>query len=141
MEPYLAWLILGFALVIIEMTTGTFYLLVLGFAAFGAGAAAWLGQDFSIQVLTMTLISGIGVYLVHGYRGANSAKQMPSIDAGMPAKFEGWTDQATGRARVRYRDAGWDARVEGNADLQPGATVYVESADGSTLRVGVKPPA
>jgi len=119
MEPYLAWLLLGFALVIVEMTTGTFYLLVLGCAAFGASAAAWLGQDFLIQVLTTALISGIGAYLVHGYRGANSAQQMRSIDAGMPAKFEGWTDRATGRARVRYRDAGWDARVEGNADLLP----------------------
>ena len=141
MEPYLAWLILGFALVIVEMTTGTFYLLVLGIAAFGAGATAWLGQDFTIQVLTTALVSGIGVYLVHGYRRANGAKQMPSMDAGMPAKFESWTDQANGRARVRYRDTSWDARVEGNADLQPGATVYVASADGSTLRVGLKPPA
>jgi membrane protein implicated in regulation of membrane protease activity len=34
MDAYLAWLLLGLALVIVELLTGTFYLLVLGVAAF-----------------------------------------------------------------------------------------------------------
>jgi hypothetical protein len=34
-EPYLAWAILGVILVIAELVTGTFYLVVLGVAAFG----------------------------------------------------------------------------------------------------------
>jgi membrane protein implicated in regulation of membrane protease activity len=36
MDAYLAWLLLGLALVIVELLTGTFYLLVLGVAAKGA---------------------------------------------------------------------------------------------------------
>jgi len=35
MEGYLIWLLGGLALVIAELVTGTFYLLVLGVAAFG----------------------------------------------------------------------------------------------------------
>jgi membrane protein implicated in regulation of membrane protease activity len=58
----------------------------------------------------------------------------------MPARFESWTDQATGRARVHYRDASWEARVEGNVNLQAGATVYVQSSEGNTLRVSAQPP-
>jgi membrane protein implicated in regulation of membrane protease activity len=65
---------------------------------------------------------------------------MQSIDAGMPARFEAWTDRASGRARVRYRDASWDARVEGGAGLEPGATVYVHTTEGNTLHVAPNPP-
>ncbi len=140
MEPHIIWLILGFALLIIEMATGTFYLLVLGVACFGAAGAAVFGLNFPIQILIAALVSGIGAYLVHAYRGVNTANKMPSIDAGMPARFENWTDQATGRARVHYRDASWEARVAGGADLQPGTTVYVQSSEGNTLHVSVQPP-
>ena len=38
---------------------------------------------------------------------------MPSVDAGMPASFESWIDAGARLARVRYRGASWDARVEG----------------------------
>ena len=140
MEPYVAWLILGFSLVIIELTTGTFYLLVLGVACLGASGAAALDQGMPVQVLIAALMSGIGVVLIHSYRARNSAQQMKSVDAGMPARFEAWTDQTSGRARVRYRDASWDARVEAGAELQPGTTVYVQSATGNTLHVSLRPP-
>ena len=43
MSPALLWAIAGLALVIVELLSGTFYLLVLGIAAFGAAAAAWAG--------------------------------------------------------------------------------------------------
>ena len=43
MDPALAWAILGLVLVITELVTGTFYLLMLGVAAFVAAAAAWVG--------------------------------------------------------------------------------------------------
>ncbi len=140
MDPYVAWLILGFTLVIIEMTTGTFYLLVLGVSCFAAAAAAYFGHGFPVQVLLAALMTGIGAYLVNAQRSANSAQKMKSMDAGMPARFESWTEQSSGRARVRYRDASWDARIAGEVDLQPGATVYVESTSGNTLLVSVRPP-
>lgn len=44
MEMYLLWAVTGIVLIIIEMLTGTFYLLVLGIAALAAAAAAYLGQ-------------------------------------------------------------------------------------------------
>jgi len=72
---------------------------------------------------------------VHLYRARNRAEQMAPIDAGMPASFEIWLDAGARLARVRYRGASWDARVEGGDALEPGATVYVLAADGNTLRV------
>jgi membrane protein implicated in regulation of membrane protease activity len=66
---------------------------------------------------------------------------MPSIDAGMPASFESWVDAGARLARVRYRGASWDARVEGAEPVDAGATVYVLATDGNTLKVAKNRPA
>ena len=66
---------------------------------------------------------------------------MAPIDAGNPATFESWIDEPGRLARVRYRGASWDARVEGAGQPQPGGLVYVREADGNTLKVSTKPPA
>src|SRR6185436_15667608 len=101
MEPWLAWGVLGLALVIAELLTGTFYLLVLGIAAFGAAGAAGIGQPFAVQCVIAFVIAGAGCYGVHVWRAKNRTQQMPSIDAGMPASFESWVDASGRLARVR----------------------------------------
>lgn len=141
MEPWLAWGVLGLALVIAELLSGTFYLLMLGVAAFGAAAVAGLGQPFAVQVVVAFVVATAGCYGVHAYRAKNRSQQMPSIDAGMPASFENWIDAGARLARVRYRGASWDARVEGAEPLEPGATVYVLATDGNTLKVAKSRPA
>ncbi len=137
----LAWLIAGLALAISELLTGTFYLLMLGIAAFGAAAAAYLGLDFGPQIVVAAVVAAAGCYAMHAYRAKNRARQMPSIDAGMPASFERWIDPASRLARVRYRGADWDAHVEGTEGLEPGSLIYVASTDGNTLKVTAKRPA
>jgi membrane protein implicated in regulation of membrane protease activity len=141
MDASLAWAILGLALVIAELLTGTFYLLMLGVAAFGAAAAAWLALAFGPQIIVFALVAAAGCYGVHAYRAKNKIEQMPSIDAGQPALFEGWLDEPARLARVLYRGAPWEARVEGSELPQPGARVYVREADGNTLKVAARPPA
>ena len=141
MEPWLAWGVLGLALVIAELLTGTFYLLMLGVAAFGAAAVAGVGQPFSVQSIVAVIVAAAGCYGVHVWRAKNRGQQMPPIDAGMPASFEGWIDAGARLARVRYRGASWDARVEGAETLEPGTTVYVLATDGNTLKVAKTRPA
>jgi membrane protein implicated in regulation of membrane protease activity len=142
MDYGIAWAVVGLVLVIVELLTGTFYLLMLGIAAFGAALAAWLGLGFGAQSSIAALAAGTGCYGVHLYRAKNKAQQMPPIDAGMPASFESWVDPKARLARVRYRGASWDARVEGfEGGIEPGATVYVLAADGNTLRVAKNRPA
>ena len=140
MEHAIVWAVTGLVLVIVEVMTGTFYLLMLGIAAFGAALAAWLGWEFSTQSIVAAILASVGCYGVHLYREKNRAQQMPSIDAGMPASFESWLDAGARLARVRYRGASWDARVEGGEGLEPGATVYVLATDGNTLRVAKNRP-
>ena len=141
MDHGVIWAVIGLVLVIVELLTGTFYLLMLGIAAFGAGLAAWMGVQFPVQATVAAGVSAVGCYGVHLYRAKNKAQQMAPIDAGMPASFESWVDAKARLARVRYRGASWDARVEGfEGGIEPGATVYVLAADGNTLRVAKNKP-
>jgi membrane protein implicated in regulation of membrane protease activity len=141
MDHAAAWAVTGLLLAIVELMTGTFYLLVLGIAAFGAAAAAYFGFDFAAQSIVAAAVAAIGCYGVHIYRARNQAQQMAPIDAGNPASFESWVDAPARLARVRYRGATWDARVEGGEALEPGATLYVVAADGNTLKVAKNRPA
>ena len=141
MEEDFLWAILGLALVIIELLTGTFYLVMLGIAAFGAALAAWLGQPFGVQAIVAAVVSAAGCYGVHVYRARNVKEQMPSLDAGQPASFESWVDQGARRARVRYRGTSWEAVVDGDAPIDAGAMLYVVTAHGNTLKVTVNRPA
>jgi membrane protein implicated in regulation of membrane protease activity len=141
MEPYIVWALTGLTLVIIELLSGTFYLLVLGVACFGAAGVAFAEFGFSAQAVVAAVVASVGLYMVHAYRVRNRAEQMPSIDQGQPARFETWVDENSFLARVRYRGASWDARVEGGGTLETGAMLYVVNADGNTLTVSNTPPA
>jgi len=142
MDQDFIWAILGLALVIVELLSGTFYLLMLGIAAFGAALAAWLGQGFGVQAVVAALIAGAGCYGVHLYRARNTTQQMANVDAGQPASFEHWTDEPARLARVRYRGASWDALVDGAEGAPaPGSQLYVVSTSGNTLKVTTRRPA
>lgn len=141
MEQDFLWAILGLTLVIVELLTGTFYLLVLGVAAFGAALMAWLGQPFGVQAIVAAVISGFGCYGIHLYHAKNTTRQMAHVDAGQPASFESWVDQGARLARVSYRGASWDALVDGDAALDAGSMLYVVTANGNTLKVTTRRPA
>lgn len=141
MDEDFLWAILGLTLVIVELLSGTFYLLMLGLAAFGAAIAAWMGQGFGVQAVVAAVIAAAGCYGVHVYRAKNVKGQMAPIDAGQPASFESWVDRGARLARVRYRGASWDALVDGDASPDAGALLYVVSTSGNTLKVTTSRPA
>ena len=87
------------------------------------------------------VLAAAGCYGVHIYRAKNSSAQMASVDAGQPANFENWVDEGGGLARVRYRGASWDARIDGQGGLEDGALLYVEQIEGHTLKVSRQRPA
>jgi membrane protein implicated in regulation of membrane protease activity len=141
MEEDFLWAILGLTLIIVELLTGTFYLLVLGIAAFGAALVAWIGQPFGVQAIVAAVIAALGCYGVHVYHAKNTTRRMTPVDAGQPASFESWVDPAARLARVRYRGALWDALVDGDAAVDAGAMLYVVTANGNTLKVTTRRPA
>jgi len=65
MDPALAWAIVGLVLVIAELLSGTFYLLMLAVAAFGAAAAAYYGQSFPVQCIVAAVLAAALFALGH----------------------------------------------------------------------------
>jgi len=141
MDISLAWLVAGFVLVITELATGTFYLLVLGVAAFAGAGLAYAGGALVWQSLVSAAVAVAGVVWVHQYRKRTVSSPMQGLDVGQPAAFDSWVNKGAGHARVRYRDALWDARVAGDASGEPGEILYVASVDGNTLKVSKTRPA
>lgn len=131
MDTYLIWLLAGFLLMIVELITGTFVLLMLGVAAFAGSLMAWLGLGLWPQTVVAVIVAVSGLAWVRK-RPRSEGPPMAHIDLGQAVTVDKWLDRAAGRARVRYRDTLWDARVEGTTDLD---TYYITAVEGSTLRV------
>ena len=140
MSNYIYWILAGFLLLIVEMTSGTFYLLVLGLAAFAAALAAWAGASFGVQAAIGGSVALAGVLVVWKMRAGDvTAVSSNTLDVGGMVTLESWIDPAAGSARVRYRDAIWEARVApppaGQAAPEPGAALYIRNVAGSVLEV------
>jgi membrane protein implicated in regulation of membrane protease activity len=144
METWLIWVVVGFALVIAELVTGTFYLLVIGLGFFAAAVCAALGANLIVQAVCGSAVALVGGWLVHRWhvgQRARDAGKSNLLDRGQAVVLEGWTNESAGIARVRYRGASWDARVPpGTPKLETGATLYIEGQEGSILVVAANRP-
>ena len=144
METWLIWVVVGFGLVIAELVTGTFYLLVIAVGFFAAGACAALNANFIVQAVVGSAVAIIGAWYIHHWHESQRMKDAGKsnmLDRGQPVVLEGWTNETAGIARVRYRGASWDARLAtAGARPETGATLYIEGQEGSTLVVAAAPP-
>ncbi len=141
MDSSLAWLVAGIALIIAELVTGTFYLLVLGVAGLVAGGVAYGGGGFLVQVIVAGAIAIAGVFWIRSRRLARATPDMPSLDVGQPVTLDSWVNRDDRLARVKYRDALWDAVIDGEFRGETGEVFYIRSVSGSTLHVAKQKPA
>ena len=134
MQTWFLWWIIAAVLVGVELTTGTFYLLVYGVAAAVAGLAAWLGANLVIQLLVAALIAIGGTYVLRRWRRSNDHpdSDMQGMDIGQSVKIETWND---GRGQVKYRGAVWDAEAE-SAQVDVTRPLLIRAVKGSTLILG-----
>ncbi len=143
METYLWWAIAGIALIVAELVTGTFYLLVIGIAALAAAASSQLGHAFATQAVVATAVAVVGVVVVTHYRAKQSAAPSgaAALDVGQSVVLDSWINEQDRLARVRYRDALWEAKVTGSGALDAGRILYIQRVDGNTLHVSATRPA
>lgn len=141
MEHYVWWAVAGIGLIIVEMMSGTLILLVLGLAAFAGAAAAWLGAPFWVQALAAAALAAIGMIVASSLKKKRTSedKKDDSLDVGHTVILESWVSEADGVAKVRYRNATWDAKVQG--PHTPGGKVfYICETDGNTLHISSTKP-
>jgi len=134
MAAYLLWAIVGLILIIAELLTGTFYLLVFGVAALVAAFIAFMGGEIWMQVISSVAATFIGVYLIHRWwkQHPKQTASENSLEVGQTVIFEQWVDEASRTARVKYRGAMWDAKVA--ADASAVGSIAVRAQDVLTIR-------
>lgn len=134
MQAWFLWWIVAAVLVGIELTTGTFYLLVYGLAAAGAGLAAWLGAGVVVQLLVAALIGAGGTWALRRWKRSDDQpdSSMQAMDIGQRVTVESWSN---GRGQVQYRGALWDAEAE-SARVDTAQPLIIRAVKGNTLIIG-----
>jgi membrane protein implicated in regulation of membrane protease activity len=134
LDPYVIWILTAITLVIVELLTGTFFLLVLGIAAAGGAALSYGGLPLWAQAGFATLIAVLGVAFVQRYRNrVKTSGSINAIDIGHRVTLESWINESEGLARVQYRGTLWDAKILGERGT--GSSFYIRGVDGSTLHI------
>ncbi|MES3024852.1 MAG: NfeD family protein [Pseudomonadota bacterium] len=137
MDDWMKWLVVAGVLVVLELFSGTFYLLMIAIGlAFGA-IAALLGMSVPVQVVVAAVVGVIATELLRRNRPMTStngdAARDPNIniDIGQTLVVDAWQE---GRARVMYRGAPWDVELARGAADGAGTFRIVE-VHGSRLVV------
>ena len=137
MQIWMEWLIAAGVLVILELFSGTFYLLMIAIGL-GFGALAALGgASGPVQAIVAGVVGVIATGLLHRSRFGKPAKtnaardQNVNLDIGQRVNVPAWQD---GKARVMYRGALWDVELGQGAMPQAGDFKIVE-VQGSRLIV------
>ncbi len=115
MDNYVGWFVIGFGLVIAELLTGTFYLLVIAVAFGAAGIAALLGAPMVAQLATAAAFSLGGTLWLRSSRFGRrlhdraTSDHVQNMDVGQTLRVEQWNPNRT--ARASYRGATWDVEL------------------------------
>ncbi|WP_287496783.1 NfeD family protein [Pandoraea sp. CB10b_02] len=113
-----AWLWFGVAglTVVLELASGTFYLLMVALGMAAGGVAAVFRVEWPLQWVVAAVVAGVAVWLLRrsrfGRRGIKAdaaADPNTNLDIGQQLRIEAW--QRDGRARAMYRGAEWDVEL------------------------------
>ena len=128
-QDWVNWLVGAGILVIAELFTGTFYLLMIAIGlAFGALAAAF-GASAPVQTITAAAVGVVATGLLHRSRFGKPARSNAArdhnvnLDIGQHVTVPSWQN---GRARVLYRGALWDVELGQGATPEAGDFRIIE---------------
>lgn len=130
------WFVLAGGCLILELFTGSFYLLFLSLGLALGGIVAWLGLSIYWSVFAFVMTSLLCVWIfrllgIHQRSSRNATSDVNvNLDIGAIVKVEQWQLRQT---QVSYRGAQWQAVLA--ADIPqgyPGEYVIVD-INGSTL--------
>jgi inner membrane protein len=139
------WMVLGFALLVLEIIVPGFFLIWIAVAALITGAFSLFFWDagfwvWQVQILLFLALALVAAYLGNKFMGGNNDKtDQPFLNRRgeqMIGRIATLTEPITdGRGRVRIGDTMW--RVSG-PDLPIGAKVRVKAATEADLELVVE---
>lgn len=138
MSAWIWWMVLAFGLLILELLSGTFYLLVIAVALAAGGLANLAGASFTVQLVVAAAIGLAGSLWLRRSRfgrPTHEADRLQHLDVGQVVRIDSWG--AGNTARALYRGAEWDVLLAPGET--PAAGEYViRSVQGSRLVVARK---
>lgn len=133
MTDWMMWLALAGVLVILEMFSGTFYLLMIALGLVAGAIMATLGFSHSTQMEVAALVGIIATYALrrskYGRRSRVEAARDRSVnlDIGETLRVESWQlEHGIASTRSQYRGAMWDIELVPGFEAQPGLFVIHE---------------
>ncbi|HZX29464.1 MAG TPA: NfeD family protein [Telluria sp.] len=137
MADWITWCIAAGAAVIVELLTGTFYLLMIALGLLAGALAAWLGAAALAQAAASAIVGGAATWLLYRRRARRPVTDVArdpnvNMDVGQTVSVQKWHE---GRARVQYRGALWDVELAPGATPHPGEYRIAE-VRGNRLIVG-----
>lgn len=133
MSNFSLWLVLAGILLIAEITTGTFYLLMVSLGAAVGALMAYLGYGLEIQIGAAAVFAVAGSLLLRNrsLKRSKTDKQHDLLDIGNKLEISSWN--AGGRTNVHYRGANWAAE---SVDSMPVTGLHqIVDVQGSVLKV------
>jgi len=134
------WIILGVGLLILELVTGTTYILWPALAALVVGVLALTSMfGWEMQFVLFFLISAVLLVVGHTHvrprmKGGEPSDLNDRARSLLGLRVEAVTDFELGQGRVQVGDTQWRARIkEGNP--KAGSELQVKSVKGTTLIV------
>lgn len=138
MADWTGWFIAGGVVLILELFSGTFYLLMIAIGMSAGALAALAGANGPLQGLCAAVVGVVATLLLRRSRFGKAARrdvaQDPNVnlDIGQSVAVAHWVD---GVARVMYRGALWDVELIPGSDTQAGQYT-IRAVRGSRLIVG-----
>jgi len=120
MDKPTLWLLIAGGLVMAELMTGTFYLLMLSLGATAAALSAYADASLIWQIVTAAIVGGGSAVLWHLKKPLSNDAQDGNIhlDIGETVTVDAW--DAQGHTQVKHRGAQWAAVCSQDTTPEPG---------------------
>jgi membrane protein implicated in regulation of membrane protease activity len=145
MSEWMIWMLTAGVLVVLEMFTGTFYLLMVAIGLAAGGLAALAGVSGPLQLVVASIVGIVATFALRRSKivrvARTDAGRDPNVnlDIGQTVMVSEWQSAGGGlyTARAMYRGAMWDVELQQGAQAQAGPLVICE-VRGSRLIVGAR---
>ena len=144
MAEWMIWLVLAGAVVVLELFSGTFYLLMIAVGLIAGAAVAYAGGTLEVQLIVAAVVGLLATIILRrsklGKISHTDSARDPNVnlDIGQAITIDAWhgTPAGGGRptARVMYRGALWDVELAHDGPAVPGQYV-IRAMQGSRLIV------
>ncbi len=141
MALWLIWVLAASALIIVEVFTVSFYLLLAAIGALVAAFAAYLGFELAFQIFIASIVTLIGWTALHKFRPQvkhpdSRANPDLNMDIGASVRIKGI--DANGDLIVSHRGANWAAQIENGEAANLSLDYQIIKIDGAKLILAPK---